>query len=31
MANKKMFDWLCNEVANYKLKTGGGKNEKKKA
>lgn len=31
MANKKMFDWLCDKVANYKLKTGGGKNEKKKA
>lgn len=31
MANKKMFDWLCDKVASYKLKTGGGKNEKKKA
>jgi len=25
MANEKMFLWLCDEVANYKLKTGGGK------
>lgn len=29
MANEKMFEWLCDKVANYKLKSGGGKNEKK--
>lgn len=30
MANAKMFDWLCDKVANYKLNKGGGKNEVKK-
>lgn len=26
MINAKMIDWLCDKVANYKLKNGGGKN-----
>lgn len=30
MANIKMFEWLCDQVANYKLKNGGVKNESKK-
>ena len=30
MANVKMISWLCDKVANYKLKKGGDKNEDKK-
>ena len=30
MANVKMINWLCDKVASYKLKKGGGKNEAKK-
>ena len=30
MANAKMIEWLCDKVANYKLKNGGDKNERKR-
>ena len=29
MANAKMFEWLCDKVANYKLKNGGDKDDKR--